>query len=881
MPRKNDPELLFKDYFASGIASNFTHSFNHLLETLSEVYSFEALVLVVSHADKQLSKIQKLEDALHLLNSSPEQLLGTPVVSLAASVARSATHIDRGEEHEENRGIVNQTQVGGESAASNLCVYPSFLPDEGGADYVREKNHSSPAYEPKPPNSSPSSLTSSISCSPTREDTIPQKKIFSSHPNTSLLLSFPRTTSRFYRNSNGFFYISPFSLTMINNLPEKDEKKRFLLSCLTSELTTLLVAKNAVVCSLREMAEFYGELSHAFRYWKWRRHHRVQHYLHSGAFIRPIMKRLPSFFFSSSSSSAPSSSVSLSEHLFAIRSNLRIVVTLIGGLYSFFNRTTQFFDLMQERVRRGFLDPVTFLHELHQENKRFLAGVKSIFEESQDQLHYTNSQRSDSFAPAWETNFPLEEVSTADSNSLEDDDRLSLDELGRNLSLPGSALRLQRTISLKRQTTEKPLSSRLYFISVMKTASDFVEEMRAQSRKHFPPLLARQWRLIFLSSSLLATALTISICYTPEDVYRICRYSTHTVLQLVHLYGIVPAKSIAESVLYSRPGVDTRIAAFHKEAQAVAQTITDYHADFVRGMKKSDLHQLHQNIYDALLRGDVEEEGFRRIEGHYQNSVRHPLQGVLFGHLPRLLLIRMSIQSLEITRVVNGIDEVLESNRLNFQVMTIIPLLVVGCFCTGWFWWKWKRTMRPVHFLMRLCWRKAHRILNKEMISSSLHTQAKERSLQKSLAGNRSVLPYPPPTALDFVGRKLTLQSSTFVDPTEEFQEGKESYPLGANGVPGDEVPLPSALRAPSFYNKVGFNEEPTSTSYFSHLSDYEQGLLLLAVYEMRIAAKQFLRSYNLQEELLDDLEMVESSALSRHHRLEVLHRMRMTHKFL
>lgn len=882
MAKKLSSDISSTDYFASAIASNYSRSFYYLLETSCEVYDLDFLLKTVCRADKHLSRIQKLKDVLDILCEPNGNVMVSQTARLSSSPEQAALPLEKGGERKEifPGGVSHRVNNEESSLRSGNRLSP-FLLRDGSANISMAKGESVTGSE------AGQGILSSVSSSESlqgslQEDTTPKQTHLWHTQDHSKTFSLPPGTSFYPSGSSNFLYLPPAFASMIRKLKEKDVKRGYLIAFLASGFTSFLIIKRALVCALREVAELYGELSYALRYWRWAPHHRIQHFLHCGLFVPFLLTKFTGFLKSFSSRVSPPS-YSLNMLLFSIRNHLRVVVSLIGGLFSLLYRAQSFFDHMQERVGRRLADPAELSREMHQEILQLLSGVKSCFEESRDHLRYTTPRLS-CVNLSGELNFNLV-VSDTEWDYEENEDQIPLlAHIEKSQRISSAGFNMRQAGSSKRISLKKAASPRFFFLSIMKCASDVVEEMYSQRKNYSPPLLASHGRLVLLSSSLLTIILTILLRFTPEDLYHMATSSSRMGLQLIRLYCVFPAKSIAESLLYSRPGVDTRIAAFHKEAKALAQTITEYHADYVTHMNRSDLEQLHRNTYDALIRGDIEEEGFRRISDDYLESVRYPLRGVIYGHLPRLLLIRMSIQALEITRVVNGIDEVLDSNRLNFQAMTIIPLFAVGCFCAGWFWWKWRRAMRPVHLRLRRGWREAHRILNEEMILSSGTSHAQNLEPPRSVLqreGGHNFQPFSSLYTADSTLPKGTLSVPYSAQQTEGSNDGRQdSFPNASSISAGEGTPnvYPGLCFAA---NQVGEEEELLPMSNSPHLSNYEQGLLLLSVHEMRIATKWFLQNYNLYEELLDDLEMIENNALSRHQRLEVLCRMRMTHKFL
>lgn len=602
------------------------------------------------------------------------------------------------------------------------------------------------------------------------------------------------------------------------------------MKLLYPSFTLLALLRHAVIGALRELSGLYIDFSRSLRFWLWAREHRFQYLFYQGFSLKNVVTPLGDLTMRQNS------------HIFSLRRLQRIIISLIGSLYLFLNGTNDYMHELQERIERylPFTSSVNRSAELHDGTTKLYAHfrktvqcVKSLIEIGFAELSQAPSTRGQDL----ERNELSSESETFEGENEEEHLGPWASKHTLNCGTATQSFRKTKSVVVLEQ-----------FLSV---TSLLIKALADRAKAHIPPFVARYGRLLVVAPALLTMSLTVLLRFTPEEIIGILTRSFHTVRQLIQIYGVIPAKSIVQSLLYSRPGVDERLAAFQNEAQALAKIITDYHLDNVVGGKLPNdrLQQLQEKTYNALMRGDVDEEGFREINNHYRDSVRHPIRSLIFGHLPRILLIRMSIQSLEITRVVNGIDEVLESNQLNFQVMTIVPLLAASCLSIVWSWWTWRRTIGPVHHLMRQRWREAHRILNGEITVAHqfFYSKGKKPNVKSNATSRRHSL------ATSFFDGSPQMLRVAAVDPLDESH---------------DQLDVNKTVRG-------GVRKDSTG------LSDYEQGLLLLSIHEMRMCTMWFFSKYPLYNELLKDLEMLESTSLSRLNRLEVLKRMTVTHKFL
>ncbi|RNF11120.1 hypothetical protein TraAM80_01087 [Trypanosoma rangeli] len=98
-------------------------------------------------------------------------------------------------------------------------------------------------------------------------------------------------------------------------------------------------------------------------------------------------------------------------------------------------------------------------------------------------------------------------------------------------------------------------------------------------------------------------------------------------------------KEVFRSFTSGRPGVLQRRRTPEMELESVANIIRDYQEDDYLNILQDELCRLRDCPFEHLRSGVIPDEGYRVINDHYENAIRHPIRGVFFGNLLRLMLI--------------------------------------------------------------------------------------------------------------------------------------------------------------------------------------------------------------------------------------------------
>ncbi|ORC91579.1 uncharacterized protein TM35_000051750 [Trypanosoma theileri] len=338
---------------------------------------------------------------------------------------------------------------------------------------------------------------------------------------------------------------------------------------------------------------------------------------------------------------------------------------------------------------------------------------------------------------------------------------------------------------------------------------------------HIPPSPIRWRRLLFIGCTI--PALVWMYGKSMEELRRTAATARGVFRGMLENYVVIPLREIRRSLFGGRPGVVERRRTLEMEMASVANIIRDYHEDYYPNSSEAELRELRENTFAHLRTGVVADDaGFALINRHYEAALRHPFRSALFGNLLRLMLIQLTYQQLEVMRVVNGTDEVLEGNDLNFKFMAMVPLcaLLGGVMLIAL--QKRRAKLRPVNRQLKLYWRAVHRV-----VTVPLETMEEL---------------HPLPSAAFTVGDTADVQSSVSKNP--------------------DAVH--------TMETRVG-----------TKLNSYDQGMLLLLTHHMRRLAMEYHTGYRHLREFLEDLDDLESVQCSRQQRLLTLDRMQRIHRFL
>ncbi|CAD2215601.1 hypothetical protein AGDE_15329 [Angomonas deanei] len=370
---------------------------------------------------------------------------------------------------------------------------------------------------------------------------------------------------------------------------------------------------------------------------------------------------------------------------------------------------------------------------------------------------------------------------------------------------------------------------------------------------------------------------------TPSELESLARSAASYTKHLLRTYLWMPLKQLQESLWYERPGVEDRRNSLTRDAESLSNIIRDYHEDYYPSMAQSKLDDVRDNTFHALKDGVADAGGYALVAEHYRKAVKYPVWNTVFGNLPRIILIQMSLQSLEMSRVTNGIDEVLEGNDLNFKVMAMAPVVMCGSVLALWARRRWGASRHPIERRMKLYWRLVYRVVS--------YAGTYNAATVNPYSGN-----YYHYHHYAGGGAATNSNHNNFVNLAKSYNlQRMHSWQL-PNVLSGNNLDsaenwinhnnsnhlLGQSVNFSNNNNNMNANSIPVNyqSTPPRSLNNYEKGMLLLLVHIMRCTAEEYLSHYLFYRELIEDLEDLEGMQGDRQVRLETLQRMHVTHRF-
>lgn len=347
-------------------------------------------------------------------------------------------------------------------------------------------------------------------------------------------------------------------------------------------------------------------------------------------------------------------------------------------------------------------------------------------------------------------------------------------------------------------------------ISLSQEQSRWVALWEDSLRLHIAPPAGRHWSRVAVTLSVVIPLTHTLTTMSWLDAKRFVATSRSAVEYVAHWYVVQPAKALYESLFHSRAGVEERRAKLQADVESIARIIKDYHKDYFDEPSHTELEEIRRN---AIL-GD-----FGLISRHLEQAIRHPFRAFFFGNLVRLTLIQVQHLKLDVARVLASFDEVLETNDVNFRMMALGPLVIMGVALVSYLALRKKKKLRPAYTKMRVLWRSLHRLITFARTDEEL-------------------------------------------DDDDDHEE-EEEEDRGCRRLRG------GLTRRPLITSSAG-----------SFLDDEEQGRVVLMVHTMR-SLREYLYDYPLIDAFLEDLDDLEASHSTRHQRLRTLGRMMSVHFFL
>ncbi|CBH17178.1 hypothetical protein, conserved [Trypanosoma brucei gambiense DAL972] len=371
----------------------------------------------------------------------------------------------------------------------------------------------------------------------------------------------------------------------------------------------------------------------------------------------------------------------------------------------------------------------------------------------------------------------------------------------------------------------------LFYVTAYSLQLNVSKLEEGADKGHMPPR-GRRWRPVAFFIFVVIPSVAWLAAGGARKLLQVCSSARTTLRWMVSNYVVWPLQEVRRSLLGSRPGVLERRRALEEEMKSVANIISDYCKDCSPDMSDANrLEQLHRDTLQSLRMGVMtDDEGYLTINRDFESAIKRPIRSVLFGNLPRLILVQLACKQLEVNRVINVTGEILEENDLNFRVMAMIPVITFlgGILQLSLQNRRVKR--RPVILHLKLCWWAVHHLVTFPEMGETSGANCE----------------HPHHNHRDHYVKDVQLK-------LPEFRS--------------DESPVSTNLEEVSLVN-------PSRYYHSTYLSDYDQGMLLLLTHHMRrIAMEYYPRCHHLKQ-YLEDLDRLESVWSTRQQRLSTLDRM-------
>ena len=282
----------------------------------------------------------------------------------------------------------------------------------------------------------------------------------------------------------------------------------------------------------------------------------------------------------------------------------------------------------------------------------------------------------------------------------------------------------------------------------------------------------------------------------------------------------------------------------------------------------------------AQIKSAVERSDLGRVSSDYVEFIRRPLVPLVKGLLPRLILIQVQQQKVDMDMLLDSTNDVLAQNDLVFRMFACIPF---GVFASLAVLIRRRRHARHRSALfadMRVCWWKLHRIMcgnapvNEQRALLTLKVADDDEEQATAAVGensdNGSAVggPFEPRHPLRTPGTTPA---------------GGASQPL-RTATPALQQPAPVVVPSTAGSSSSSNGGAPAeSSSWGGTLQPKEQGEILIQVHALRVMSEMIWpqRQAEAKMRFLDDLDEVEAKDASREARLRVLDRMSISYSFL
>lgn len=129
-----------------------------------------------------------------------------------------------------------------------------------------------------------------------------------------------------------------------------------------------------------------------------------------------------------------------------------------------------------------------------------------------------------------------------------------------------------------------------------------------------------------------------------------------------------PLKNMYSVIRYDRHQQLLDPVSLESSVHSLQNMMTDYAMENY----KLDSSQL-EKIRVQAQRGDLS-----LIMSEYERELKNPIRNVIFGDMARLMLVQLQKQKVDLERTLVAMDKLLRSNEINFELIALIPAVLVS-----------------------------------------------------------------------------------------------------------------------------------------------------------------------------------------------------------
>ncbi|KAF0852175.1 mitochondrial Complex V (CV) Nca2 regulatory protein (Atp6 and Atp8 expression) [Andalucia godoyi] len=183
-----------------------------------------------------------------------------------------------------------------------------------------------------------------------------------------------------------------------------------------------------------------------------------------------------------------------------------------------------------------------------------------------------------------------------------------------------------------------------------------------------------------------------------------------------HVYD--PLHNLYEFVRYDKHKALIDQSSVDLSEEALRNMVKDFVRDSSDPLKqvKFTVESVENSVSEGQLLAPIVEA--------YEGEIRHPIRNLAFGDLPRLILIQIQKQKLDVERTLLALDHLLRNNEINLELVAMTPAFLVVSFLMYQVLTYRRKTDRRVFEMIRVSLLSIERVLNRSLHSGlSEHDQ--------------------------------------------------------------------------------------------------------------------------------------------------------------